>query len=249
MPGFRKVNRDKLFSKTVAKGLDFNFGKDTAEVFDDMLNRCIPMYGELQRMIGEVANHFALDETNVYDLGCSTGITLETLGRRIKSNRVNLIGVDYSKAMLDKCREKLKVAKLHKKFTLFHADLNEGFRITTASVVILNLTLQFIHPLNRDKLIKQIYKGLAKNGCLILVEKIVGEYPIFNRMFTKFYYQMKKRNGYSQKEISQKRRALEKVLIPYSMTENAELLRRNGFFQQDIFYKWHNFSAVVAVKA
>ena len=39
----------------------------------------IPLYRELQRMLGEIAAEFAVSGTNVYDLGCSDGITLATL--------------------------------------------------------------------------------------------------------------------------------------------------------------------------
>jgi hypothetical protein len=53
---------------------DFDFGKGTAEVFGDMLDRSIPEYRELQRMIGELAATFAEPDTRIYDLGCSNGI-------------------------------------------------------------------------------------------------------------------------------------------------------------------------------
>ena len=39
----------------------------------------------------------------------------------------------------------------------------------------------------------------------------------------------KQRNGYSEEEILKKREALENVLMPYRVDENAELFRRNGF--------------------
>ena len=59
---------------------------------------------------------------------------------------------------------------------------------------------------------------------------------------------MKRRNGYSELEISQKREALENVLVPYRMSENRELLMRTGFREVDVFFKWHNFCGIVAVK-
>ena len=79
---------------------------------------------------------------------------------------------------------------------------------------MLILTLQFIRPLRRDRLIADIYRGLRPQGCLLLVEKVLGEDSLFNRLFIKYYYEMKRRNGYSDMEIAQKREALENVLIP-----------------------------------
>lgn len=241
------MSKDKIFNSKKTMVSDFEFGKKTAEVFDDMLDRSVPLYGEVQRMIGEIAGEFAKNGTNVYDLGCSTGITLDTLYRSI-SKKVKLIGVDYSFDMLEKCRERCEKFKSDKKYELIRKDLNNGLVIKNASVAVLNLTLQFIRPLQRDMLMQNIYDGLIPNGSLILVEKVLGNDSIFNRMFIKFYYEMKKRKGYSKMEISQKREALENVLIPYRNSENQQLLRRAGFKYIDVFYKWYNFCGIVAVK-
>ena len=60
-------------------------------------------------------------------------------------------------------------------------------------------------------MIADIYRGLRPQGCLLLVEKVLGEESHFNRLFIKYYYDMKRRNGYSDTEIAQKREALEKL--------------------------------------
>ncbi|MDD5617700.1 MAG: carboxy-S-adenosyl-L-methionine synthase CmoA [Candidatus Omnitrophica bacterium] len=240
------MKKDKLFVK---KGnlLNFDFGKETAAVFDDMLDRSVPFYRELQRMIGEIAAEFAQDKTNVYDLGCSTGITLFTLHNSLPKN-VNLVGVDYSQEMLKKCRERFAADHIKRNPRLICADLNKPISIKNASVVVLNLTLQFIRPIYRDRLIKCVYNGLIDKGCLILIEKVLGNNSMFNRTFIKLYYDMKKRQGYSDLEIARKREALENVLIPYRLDENRQLLRRNGFSHMDIFYKWYNFCGIAAIK-
>lgn len=243
-------NRDKIFSETTQAVGDFNFGQQTAEVFDDMLDRSIPMYRELQRMIGEIAAEFAENESNIYDLGCSTGITLETLREAISATgkKVSMVGLDYSQPMLDLARERFEALPEAERPQLIHTDLNHGCIINNASVVVLNLTLQFVRPLYRDTLIRSIADGLNENGCLILVEKVLSDDSLLNRMFIKFYYDMKRRNGYSETEISKKREALENVLIPYRISENAQLLKRNGFAEVDTFFKWYNFAGILAVK-
>jgi len=71
---------------------------------------------------------------------------------------------------------------------------------------------------------------------------------LLNRLFIKYYYDMKRRNGYSDVEISQKREALENVLIPYRAQENVELLEASGFRHVDQFFRWYNFCALIAVK-
>jgi tRNA (cmo5U34)-methyltransferase len=198
-------------------------------------------------MIAELALDFAVDGTNIYDLGCSTGTTLLNLNRGI-GNRVKYIGMDYSEDMIVKCRKNLYEKGFSGECELICADLNKGIHFENASVVLMVLTLQFIRPLYRDKLIESVFRGINDNGCLILVEKVLGEDSLFNRLFIKYYYDMKRRNGYSELEISQKREALENVLIPYRLLENRELLLRQGFRYCDVFFKWYNFCGMVAVK-
>ena len=151
--------------------------------------------------------------------------------------------------MLEQCREKLAVSEFRGELELKCADLNHGLRIENASMVLMVLTLQFVRPLYRDALMSSIVQGLRENGCVILVEKVLGEDSLFNRLFIDYYYDLKKRNGYSDLEISRKREALENVLVPYKLMENREMLLRAGFRYCDVFFKWYNFCGMIAVKS
>ena len=202
---------------------------------------------EIQKMTGQLAADYAVAGTRIYDLGCATGTTMILMDKSISAD-VTLVGVDNSADMLDKCREKLEVANVVKPFELVEADLNRDVEIENASVVLLVLTLQFVRPLYRERLMKRIFDGLIPGGCVILVEKVLGESSHLNRLFIEHYYQMKRSMGYSNLEIAQKREALENVLIPYRLTENLELLAKLGFTQEDTFFKWYNFCGIVAVK-
>ncbi|HWK99040.1 MAG TPA: carboxy-S-adenosyl-L-methionine synthase CmoA, partial [Parapedobacter sp.] len=215
--------------------------------FDDMVERSVPYYSEIQRMIIEQVCEFAVPDTNVYDLGCSTGTTFLHLDPLI-DERIRFVGVDDSKDMLQKCEAKLKEAKLKRPYELKNADLHEDFVIENASAVVLCLTLQFVRPLYREKLLRRIYEGLQPGGVLVVSEKILAEDSLFNRNFIKYYYDYKRRNQYSELEISQKREALENVLVPYKLSENIKMLMEAGFSHTEVFFKWYNFSGFIAVK-
>ena len=128
------------------------------------------------------------------------------------------------------------------------ADLNKSVTLNDASVVVLCLTLQFIRPLYRVKLLERIREGMVAHGCLILVEKILGEESSLNRNFIKYYYDFKRRNHYSDMEISQKREALENVLVPFKLSEDLEMLHAAGFSHTEVFFKWYNFAGIIAFK-
>ena len=178
------MSKDDIFKENMTTIADFNFGEKVASVFDDMLDRSVPFYREIQRMIGEMAVDFAVEGTNIYDLGCSTGTTLINLGQNIPG-KVKFIGIDYSQDMLARCKQKFDTHHFSGEYELICADLNQGVNIENASVVVMVLTLQFLRPLNRDKMIGSILRGLNENGCLILVEKVLGEDSVFNRLFIK----------------------------------------------------------------
>jgi tRNA (cmo5U34)-methyltransferase len=238
--------RDEVFN-TPAKPLDFKFSKKVAEVFDDMVNRSVPFYAEMQRMIAEMAGDYAKNDTNVYDLGCSTGTSFLLMNDTVQRH-VHFVGIDDSPDMLQKCDTKLKEAGFNKPYTLCAADLNNGVEIKNASVVILCLTLQFVRPVYREKLLRKIFDGLVPGGALIMVEKLLTENNRFNRDFIEYYYNYKRRQHYSELEISQKREALENVLIPYKLSENIGMLHEAGFGPCEVFFKWYNFSGFIAVK-
>jgi tRNA (cmo5U34)-methyltransferase len=240
---------DRLFAERREQIHDFNFGSETAAVFDDMLDRSVPFYGEIQRMIGELSGDFAVNGTSIYDLGCSTANTLLAIGSHLTPDLdVRFVGIDYSEEMLAKAEQKLARSRFPWRYELRRQDLNDSISVDNASVVVMMLTLQFVRPLNREALVSVLHQGLNHNGCLILVEKVLGEHTTFNRLFIDHYYAMKKRKGYSEIEISQKREALENVLVPYHLNENLRLLRRCGFQHTDVFFKWYNFCGIVAIK-
>lgn len=241
------MHKDQVFKEEIQKTGDFKFNTAVANVFDDMVNRSVPFYGEIQRMMTEQAADYAKPGTDVYDLGCATGTTLIGMNTAI-AEEIRFIGIDDSQEMLGKCQAKLEQAGFKRPFELRVEDLNENVEISNASVVISCLTLQFVRPINRAKLLKSIFDGLNSGGVLILVEKILAEDSVFNRDFIKYYYNHKRRNQYSEMEISQKREALENILIPYKLSENISLLHDTGFTHCEVFFKWYNFVGLMAIK-
>lgn len=241
------MSKDIVFKDAQKPAYDFKFNKEVATVFDDMVVRSVPFYEEMQRMIAQLTKDFAVKGTNVYDLGCSTGTTLINLDKML-SDDIHFVGIDNSEEMLLKCAENLKHAGVKRKVAYENQDLNCTIELNNPSVVIFCLTLQFLRPLNREKILKKIAESLPENGAVILIEKILTEHSVFNRLFIEHYYQFKKSNGYDEIEIAKKRESLENVLVPYQLSENEELLKSCGFRFTEVFFKWYNFTGLIAIK-
>jgi tRNA (cmo5U34)-methyltransferase len=237
---------DRIFADPARPVGDFSFGEDTAEVFEDMLDRSVPGYREIQRMIAELAADFAVDGTHVYDLGCSTGTTLRLLDQL--PQEVRLIGVDSSEAMLAKAEKQFAAAPLAHAHTLLERNLNAELPVENASLVVMSLTLQFVRPIYRERILRDIREGLNDGGALILIEKVLGEESLLNRCYIQHYHEFKLRNGYTEMEIARKREALENVLIPYRLKEHEEMLHHAGFRAVDVFFKWYNFAGIIALR-
>lgn len=240
--------KDALFASPIEKTADFNFGEQTARVFDDMLSRSVPFYAEVQRMIVEIVANLVGEEPHVYDLGCSTGTTLLALATRLKDKNLRLVGVDSSLPMLERAQRKFDEAEHSSTVVWKQQDLNEPLISDPVDVFIMNLTLQFVRPLYREQLVANLYRNLKPGGCFILVEKVTADNSLLNRAYIEMYHEFKRRNGYSDLEISKKREALENVLIPYRVTEDLELLSRCGFINPDTFFRWYNFAGFIGIK-
>lgn len=238
---------DNIFKTKQERSSDFKFDASVVDVFDDMVVRSVPFYLEFQRMITELAKDFAVSNTSLYDLGCSTGTTMLSLNKVLDSS-VKFVGIDNSTEMLDVCRTNFEWANFSRSFNLQYGDLNQDIEIENASVVILCLALQFIRPIYRFKLLQNIYEKMNPGGCLILVEKVLAEESSFNKNMIKYYYDFKRRNNYDDMEIAQKREALENVLIPYKLSENIEMLMEAKFKSVETFFKWYNFAGIIAFK-
>ncbi len=237
--------KDELFSGAGAPE-KFEFNENVARVFDDMLERSIPHYRESQEMVVDWCTRFARENSNLYDLGCSTGALLLRVASAFSDQpSPRLIGVDNSMPMLDKARQNLQAIKTP--WELVHADLDGDFSLTNASVVVMNYTLQFIAPETRPLLLGNINTSLRPEGCLLLTEKVLGDTPELDAVFVERHHRFKRERGYSELEISRKREALENVLTPLKLHENIELLKQAGFRNVDVFSKWNNFAGLIAL--
>jgi len=98
-------------------------------------------------------------------------------------------------------------------------------------------------------LIKKIHDGLLPGGLLILSEKIRFEDEELNELFIEMHHRFKEQQGYSRLEISRKRAALEKVLIPETLSAHKDRLHEAGFLSYDLWFQCFNFASMVAVKA
>ena len=240
------MTRDKIYARPLDKLVDFNFDERVACVFPDMINRSVPGYASIVAMTGILAAEFYQVGSYCYDLGCSLGASSLSMAKAINDPSVSIIAVDNSPAMLNKAGELLP-PEIKQKISFVCADIND-INIRNASIVVMNFTLQFIAPQKRAQLLSKIYQGMQPGGILILSEKLNYQNEQEQQLLIEMHHFFKKANGYTDMEISQKRQALENVLLPETLEQHKSRLQKAGFKQTEQWFQCFNFASLIAVK-
>lgn len=209
------------------------FSFETIQDFDSHILKSIPDYDKLINLVLNISEYFLLSDSNVYDIGCSTGKLLKSIHTDKKINR---IGIDYSENLLPKSND----------IRFLNIDLNKPFSFYNASIIYSIFTMQFIEKRNRVGLIESIYNGMLDGGIFIIAEKVYSEYPIMQDINTFLYYDFKKHN-FTNDEILNKEKDLRSIMRLNTSKENDSLLK-SKFRAVEIFWKHLNFEAKVCIK-
>lgn len=238
---------DRLFA-TERNPEDFRFDASVARVFPDMIRRSVPGYTTIIPMIEVITEQYVQPGTHCYDLGCSLGASTLAMRHGIHHDDCVLVGVDNSSAMLERCSHYIALDDHDLPVTLRCEDILTT-ELSNASVTTLNFTLQFVPPEQRPGLMRRIADATLPGGVLILSEKIRFESEQEQETQTRLHHEFKRANGYSDLEISQKRAAIEKVLLPETLSEHRQRLLDAGFDQVVVWYQCFNFVSMLAIKS
>ena len=243
-------DHDALFANGRAAPGSFRFDAKVARVFDDMIRRSVPGYAATVAMSGWLAARFAQPHTACMDLGCSLGATLLACADAMTEaglTDVDLIGVDSSADMLERCRSRLEPELGARQPKLIEADVRT-VALPPSSVIVLNWTLQFLPPADRAPLLARIHAAIIPGGALILSEKVIDTDAEAQQLAERLHADFKRSQGYSELEIAAKRTAIEDVLIPETLDAQKARLLDVGFQPVLVWYRQFNFASLLAVK-
>jgi len=241
------VSKDAIYAGDQEHIVDFAFDERVAAVFPDMIRRSVPGYGDIISLLGLFAEHYAVKNSTLYDLGCSLGAATLSLRRRINASGCRIVAVDNSPAMVERCRENISADLSPTPVEVICSDIRD-VEIANASVVVLNFTLQFLPPEERLGLLQKIHAGMLPGAILIVSEKIRFSGETSQQFAEAMHLAFKRANGYSEMEISRKRQALENVLLPDTREQHIERLKLAGFHQVELWFRAFNFISLAAIK-
>lgn len=135
--------------------------ESVASNFNSHVREQLPWYDHASRLVSFYAQSYLMENDRIYDLGCSTGHLANLLKSHIIAKNVSYIGVDNSQQILDNNDAGLPtVCKDIVDVEFDHPD-----------VIISFLTLVFLSPKNRQKLLSKAYESLPVGGALIILER------------------------------------------------------------------------------
>ncbi|MBY5939645.1 carboxy-S-adenosyl-L-methionine synthase CmoA [Halomonas sp. DP5N14-9] len=239
--------RDAIFSTPLDKVARFSFDERVVACFPDMIRRSVPGYGQILGMLGVIAERHLRHGAHVYDLGCSLGAVGLALAGQLPKDAFSLTGVDLSPAMVERARQTLEHECPNHAIEVIEGDIRH-LDYRPSGMIVLNFTLQFLAPEDRDGVLEKLYQALEPGGVLILSEKIKAGDEQDNAWLVERYHDFKRANGYSDLEISQKRNALENVLVPDTLEQHHQRLARVGFARSLTWFQYLNFASMVAFK-
>ena len=221
----------------------WEFNGEVAACFANMLERSIPDYRSMRALVYNAGERFVKPDTLIVDVGCSTGLAVEPFVTKHRDENDFLL-IDNAPAMAAACRERFKDER---RVSVQEGNLWSFLPLQKeASLVLSVLSMQFMPTSYRPAMLRMIYDGLVEGGALIFVEKILSEN--MDDLMVELYYEMKRENGYTEEQITAKRRSLENVLSPLKAGWNVDLLRTAGFRKVDMFWRCLNFCGWIAVK-
>ena len=246
------MDEDQIYADDKAVDEPFRFNAAVAQVFPDMLQRSIPGYAASLEAIGSLAARYVKAGTNCYDLGCSLGAATLAMRQGIRVPDCRIIAVDNAEAMVERCEKVIarddEAVGSRTPVDILQGDIRD-VPIANASMVVMNYTLQFLDLAGRDALIKKIFDGLQPGGLFLLSEKVVDENQHMEDLLVDLHHEHKRRNAYSELEISRKRAALENVLVPETVAAHRERLNQAGFAHSGVWLRYFNFVSIVAIKS
>ena len=145
------------------------------------------------------------------------------------------------------CLARRDAFKAGDEITVEQADIRTA-AMENASMAVLNFTLQFLPPDQRGALMQRIARAMRPGGVLVISEKLVFDDDAVNDLFIDLHHQYKRSQGYSDLEIAQKRAAIEKVLVPDTLSTHKKRLAEAGFSRSEVWFQCFNFASILAIK-
>jgi len=226
----------------------WEFNKAVVDVFDDHVNKNVPNYELIQKIIVDLSDWLLPDESILVDIGASTGTTARKISLKHPNRKIDFYLYDIEQEMLNAAKEKNSNHLSHHRFLYINSDLTKHEASHNDADLSLSLfTLQFIPRHFRGQLLKNLsLKARRKTGVLLIAEKLEQQTGFWQEIANEATWDYKKDCKIDDETIRSKARSLRGVLIPLRESDLVELIESNGWKETICLYKFHNWAIYAA---
>ena len=214
------------------------------EGFDTHIDQSIRGYSDLIDDVLKLSEYFVEDDTNVVDIGCSTGKMLKTMiDLNTFAKRANYIGIEIEEDFVSGWDEYIgKVPNL----SFLHQDIRD-YKFENCSFISSIFTLMFMPQYERSSVISDIYDGLHSGGAFVFSEKTLADSAKIQDIRTFIYYDHK-RKSFTADDIMMKEKNLRSMAKPQKREELINMCFEAGFSKVEPFWQNHAFVGFLAIK-
>lgn len=177
--------------------------------FGSHVREQLPWYDLMTGAVAHFARHYIVEDSIVYDLGCSTGNIGKALAKTISERRAKLIAVDNASTMGD----------IYEGGGSFKCEELEHFQPEPFSVGVLFLSLMFVRKKDRSGLVERLRENCIPGGAIIVVDKIEQSGGFLGTAVNRLTLAAKLSTGTSPSDIIAKELSLSGIQRPLSRDE------------------------------
>ena len=169
----------------------------------------------------------------VLDLGCGTGLELEEYFRI--NPDADITGIDLSEAMLKALKEKLPDRKIH---LIYGSYFDVPFGASVYDAVVSVESLHHFPAAQKEMLYGKLFAALKDNGYFVLTDYFAESEELEKEYFQNLK-RLKEEQGVSENELFH-------YDTPLTVDHEVRILRRAGFSDVQILFKWGSTYTVLA---
>ena len=217
----------------------FNNG---AKSYDRQRSIVIPNLDQLYTIIANLAN-INVSRPKILDLGAGTGLLTEKIFKKYFRGHFTLI--DISEEMLNIAKKRFKENRNFKYILgdYLKIDFEESF-----DIIVSSLSIHHLEDKDKKILYAKVYEILNNDGIFLNADQVLAPSSENENIY--------QRNWLEKIEVGTLKQNEKKIIIdrmkhdkPATLENNIKWLKKCGFTNVDVFYKYYNFCVLYGKKS
>jgi tRNA (cmo5U34)-methyltransferase len=212
-----------------------------AEEYDRQRKHVIPRLDDLYHIVADLATT-NIQNSQILDLGAGTGLLTSYIYKRYPHGHFTLL--DLSEKMLKIAKDRFRNAP---NFSYVVADYMKHDFEESFDLIVSSLSIHHLKHQDKEILYQKIYTLLNPGGIFLNADQVLGPNPTNEAEYQRNWMEKIHVGSLSEaeKQIIYDRMQLDD---PATLEDNLNWLKKIGYEDVDVFYKYYNFCILYGKK-